>query len=172
MESNVEIDSIVNVREDNVEKFKLMAEIEESKWYENSYYYGNYMFYINQINSICQNVLNQIIQQYQFNSFYFNNPYFKDMKKQIVLNIGYPIPKVYLDKLKKAYESYFSKNNCIENSDVKIDIIPCEYLKKNTNMFKCGNFYALEIEFLDKFRKNDVIEPKRTRRKIKKKKLK
>lgn len=131
------IDSIINIKQENVDVFKRMANtvVDEQKDII--------------INSFSKSILEGLKEQCEYNMQVFKYPFHLNMKREYLLNIGYPMPNEYIKELENYYTSVFSHNNDIENSAVRIQIVPIEYSKSGENIIKYVNDYCLKLELVD-----------------------
>lgn len=154
MNKGIMVEKITNYQQLAVDKFKETIFDEQVKYYENTCYYNNYVSCIQNADIFSKGLIEQFRYQCALNTVAFKDPFYQNLKYISRLNIGYQIPEIYIERLITCYQEAFSRNNDIKDSDVEISIVPIEYYKTSENMVKWGCFYKLEIELVDKLKKD------------------
>lgn len=118
---------------------------EEEKNYCQSPYFQNYLQFIKDgIDVVAKNIQNDIIVRYNYNNCYFKNPFYKEIEtKQLLYNIGFPVPAKFIDKIGMLIVGKLDEMKLEEllGVDCEISITSHEYeasVEKNSNL-KSGN---------------------------------
>ena len=104
---------------------------EEEQQYMNSPYYANYQNIINNLDTLIMQPIYDLNCKYIYNHIKAGA---KKVETCLFLNaIGYPVPELFIEKLKQAIYLKLNELNKIEGTYHEVEIVPIEYIKDLSN---------------------------------------
>ena len=122
---------------------------EEEQQYMNSTYYKNYQNVINNLDNLIMQPIYDLNYKYVYSHMNLDSSNTKEVEScMFINNIGFPIPNLFVDRLKDAIHIKLDELDRIDNTYHEVDVIETEYLGgiENNKLIKKVDTYQVILK--------------------------